>query len=83
LFKLLKRAGKGKHIEEPFSYINEIDAVLAKGFVCKAQSAKDFLDLAAIDEAFKVKTAFLARTVTKAYTASFGSEKEKANDLFA
>lgn len=83
LFKLLKKSGKGKKIEAPFEYINEIDGLLSTNCVCLGITPEHFLDLNNLDEAFKVKTAFLCKTVSTAYNASKEPEKEKANDIFA
>ena len=83
LFKLVKKFGKGKKAESPFEYINEIDNVLSPTFVCLGIKPDHFLDLNLLDEAMKVKIAFIIKNVYTDYTESKEPEKEKANDLFA
>lgn len=52
-------------------------------FVCLSTTPEQFLDLNLLDEAFKVKTAFIVKTVSTAYNESKEPEKEKANEIFA
>lgn len=82
LFKLIKRVRKGKTLDAPFEYLNQIDSFLPSRPVCRARTAEDFLDLMVLEEALRAKTLFIVRTVSTAYADSTKPEKTKANDLF-
>ena len=83
LFKLIKRQAKGKKLEAPFEYINELEDLLATNFICLGTTPEHFMNLTNLDEALKVKTCFILKTVFTAYMESQAPEKIKANELFA
>lgn len=57
LFKLIKKAAKGKKLEFPFEYIAEIDTTLKR--ICPCMKFEDFFNLENLNEALKVKTSYI------------------------
>ena len=80
---MIKKHLKGKNLEEPFTYLAELEETLANKTVCLGSTPESYLDLEFLSKALKVKTSFIIKTVFTAYNESKDPEKEKANEIFA
>jgi hypothetical protein len=82
VFKLYKDAKKhNKTLPEPFTYISNIEKLLAiKG---RGKSTEELLDLNVLKEALAVRAGVLLKEVFELIAASKESEQVKENELFA
>lgn len=80
LMKLIKKVGDRKKLDFPFTYLNNMQATLAKRN--QARTVDDFLNLDLLDEALQARACNLIAATMKDYKLSTASAKVKDNDLF-
>ena len=87
LFKLLKRAGKGKKpIEMPFTYLNKVNALVSGQLRSSASSVADFANFKTLEEALQVRVLYQLLTLAQCMQklqAEGKKQIELINDVFA
>jgi len=80
LVKMLKRAGEGKKLAYPFTYLGTMSETLA--MKNQARTVEDFLDLDMLDRALQARACNLISSTMQDYNESTFSAKYKDNDQF-
>lgn len=80
LIKLIKKAGEGKKLQFPFTYLNRMQTTM--GIRNQARTIDDFLNLETLDLALQARACNMISQTMKEYNASNEPSKVKDNDLF-